>query len=385
MAKVTLRGLSWGHRRANGPLVPLTETFSARYPDIELDWVVRPLSDFEHQSLPQLASVYDLIVYDHPFSGSIVESGAFHPLSGRVGIPLNLTDSGAWLGPSMLSYRLGGTVWGLPIDAATQHAVYRADLLGTEPIPESWMAAIALGQRLQSKGHYLGIALIAPHALLTIGSLMANMGCPWETRIDQPFAIDRAGFSQAYDCLRQLLAYCPAAALRWNAIDLHDAMVARDDIAYCPCAYGYATYGEADQRKRLSFAPFAGDRAPFHAGSTLGGTGLAVSRATAHLEQALAFVNFAASQHAQRDLIPSRHGQPAATLAWHDPEIDARFNGFFSSTRSSIETAWIRPRYRGYIDFQAAAGQFVAASLQDDDTAAQLWGRLQPLIASVNP
>ena len=384
MAKVTLRGLSWGHRRANGPLIPLSDAFSAQNKDVAIEWVVRPLSDFEHQSLPDLASVYDFIIYDHPFSGSIVESGAFMPLSGHEALRVGVVDGLTWLGPSLATYRLGGTVWGLPIDAATQHAVYRADLLGEEPAPQSWTAAIALGYRLRKKSQYLGMAVTTPHAILTIASLMANLSCPWETRLDHPFAIDRAGFNEAYSQLQQLLAFCPHEALAWNAIDLHEAMMARDDVVFCPSAYGYGTYGEADFSKRLNFGPFAGLRAPYHAGSTVGGTGLGLSRVTKHPAEALRFLAFAASDRAQQQLIPSRHGQPAATLAWHDPEIDDRFNGFFSATRSSIEAAWVRPRYRGYIDFQAKAGQIAAEGLAADDSAAKVWTRIEPLLATVN-
>jgi multiple sugar transport system substrate-binding protein len=384
MATVILRGLSWGHRRATGPLVPLSESFSAQNPDISVEWVVRPLSDFEHQSLPDLASVYDFIIYDHPFSGSIVESGAFLPLSGYSDLRVGVSDDHLWLGPSLLSYRMGGTVWGLPIDAATQHAVYRADLIASEVMPESWTAAISLGERLRKRGLHLGLAVSTPHTILTIASLMANLGCPWETQPDRPFAIDRAGFCEAYSQVQALLRLCPEAALNWNAIDLHEAMVARDDVAYCPCVYGYGTYGEADYRARLSFGPFAGLKAPYHAGSTLGGTGLAVSRTTRHLPEAVSFLAFAASDQAQRHLIPSRHGQPAIELAWHDPDIDARFNGFFSATRSSIETAWLRPRYRGYIGFQAEAGHLAAEGLRSGNKAAAVWAKIEPLLATVN-
>lgn len=384
MAKVVLRGLSWGHRRANGPLIPLKDAFSAQDPDVSIEWVVRPLSDFEHQSLPELASVYDFIIYDHPFSGSIVESGAFLPLSGHPELPVSVGDDQHWLGASLLSYRLGGTVWGLPIDAATQHAVYRADLMASEPVPESWTAAITLGERLRKRGLHLGIAISTPHTILTIATLMANLGCPWETRVDHPFQIDRAGFCEAYARVQALLRLCPEAALEWNAIDLHEAMVARDDVVYCPCVYGYGTYGEADYRNRLSFGPFAGLKAPYHAGSTLGGTALAVSRTTRHPAEAIRFLAFAAGDVAQRNLIPSRHGQPALATAWHDPDTDARFNGFFSASRSSIETAWVRPRYRGYIDFQAEAGRLAADGLRSGDMAAAVWARIEPLLATVN-
>ncbi len=354
------------------------------HPDIMVDWTVRPLSDFEHQGLHDVASVYDLIIYDHPFSGSIVQTAAFLPLSGQPGLRVDLSDADRYLGGSLHSYRMGGTVWGLPIDAATQHAVFRADLTAGYHVPDNWTDALRLGEDLLRRGIHLGLAVQTPHAILTIAALMVNLGLPWETAPDAPFHIDHAGFAEAYDQLRALLRLCPPAAMGWNAIDLHEAMVARDDIAYAPCVYGYGTYGEVDQRRRLSFGPFAGLRTPYHAGSVLGGTGLGISRQTPHPQEALAFVRFAASDAAQMMLIPQHHGQPAVAAAWADPALDETFNGFFSAVAPSIIAAWTRPRYAGYIAFQAKAGRIVADGLGQGAAAAQAYAQIEPLFAAVN-
>lgn len=385
MTTTVLRGLTWGHRRATGPLEPLSAAFTERYPGIAVDWVVRPLSDFEHQSLAELASIYDLIIYDHPFSGSIVEAGAFEPLSSHPQTMLGLADASRYLGKSLCSYRSGGSVFGLPIDAATQHAAYRADLLDDagEAVPVSWSDAIALGGRLARRGVKLGLAVKTPHAGLAVAALMANAGFPWVTDPDRQFEIDRGAFVEAYEAVREIFSYCHREALHWNAIDLHEAMIARDDIAYTPCVYGYGTYGEADYRRRLSFADFAGRVAPYHAGSVLGGTGLAVSRQSKHKQAALAFVAFAASEEGQR-LIQSKHGQPGLASLWTQGEADRRFNGFFSGARRSIETAWIRPRHRGYIGFQAVFGTVIADGLESSAGAGTLWSNVAALFEGVN-
>jgi multiple sugar transport system substrate-binding protein len=385
MTTTILRGLTWGHRRATGPLVPLSAAFCSRHPDITVDWVVRPLSDFEHQGLAGFASIYDLIIYDHPFSGSIVESGVFEPLSSHSDTMLTLSEASRYLGGSMLSYRIGGSVFGLPIDAAAQHGIYRADLLydAGESVPLSWSDALMLGARLAPRGLKLGLAIKTPHAGLVVAALMANAGTPWSTLPDAMFSIDRSGFIDAYEAVRELFAYCHAEAVEWNAIDLHEAMVARDDIAYAPCAFGYGTYGESDYRRRLSFANFAGRVAPYHAGSVLGGTGLAVSRFSASKPAALSFVAFAASEEGQR-LIQSEHGQPGLASLWSDETADQRFNGFFSGTRESIEAAWTRPRHREYIAFQAAFGEIVAEGVKDGMKGTSLWPRIEPLVSGVN-
>jgi multiple sugar transport system substrate-binding protein len=385
MKTTLVRGLTWGHRRATGPLEPLTSAFLERHPGITVEWIVRPLSDFEHQGLAGLASIYDLIIYDHPFSGSIVETGAFEALSKYPSTKTGLADASLYLGRSLLSYRFGGSVFGLPIDAATQHAVYRADLLelAGEGVPEKWMDAIALGRRLARRGVKLGLAVKTPHAGLAIAALMANAGVPWPTEPDGDFSFGRDAFAEAYEAVRELFAFCDREALEWNAIDLHEAMVMRDDIAYTPCVYGYGTYGEADLRRRLSFADFAGRVAPYHAGSVLGGTGLAISRKSANKDAALAFVAYAASEEGQR-LIQSRHGQPGLGSLWEGGMADDAFNGFFTGARRSIETAWMRPRHRGYVPFQASFGKTVAHGLMHDEPANVVWDRVPPLFEGVN-
>lgn len=361
-----LRILNWGHRRATDPLAAAVATYRERRPDVAFDLVVRPLSDFEHEGIAGAALEHDLVVYDHPFSGDIAAAGVFLPLEERLAERLGAGLDARYTGPSLASYRFAGHVWGAPIDAATQHALVRRDLLDAagESLPQSWQDAVALGERLAVRGLKLGMAVETPHALLTLGSLMANAGSPWGTDPDAPMTIDPAAMADAFAWLRRLLAFCPAEALDWNSIDLHEAMVARDDIVYCPCVYGYATYGEADQRRPLAFAPFAGTAAPWQAGSAIGGTAIAVSRHCAAPDTALDFVAFLLEDAVQDSLIPGHHGQPATVTGWTDAGNDARFNGYFSAVRSSMDGAWIRPRHPGYPIFQRDAGIVAATALR---------------------
>lgn len=356
---VTLKGLAWGHRRATAPLPPLVAAFRAAHPDTDLavEWDVRPLSAFEHQTIAEIAGRYDLLIIDHPFCGDIAAAKAFVDLAPEAPDLFGPGADGLYIGPSLASYRYAGGVWAAPIDGATMHAAFRPDLMGDAALPDSWDEALALGARLRRKGLHLGLAVHTPHAAAAMFSLLANQGRPIPTDPAAPFALDRADLGDALDLVAALLALAPAEATGWSSIALHEAMVARDDIAYCPAVYGYATYGEADMRRRLGFGPFAGVAGP--SGSMLGGTGLAVSAASAHRAEAVAFACFCARGEVQDRIVGLNHGQPATLGAWHDPELDARFNGFFSGARSSMETAWVRPRRPGYIPFQNAAGTAV--------------------------
>jgi multiple sugar transport system substrate-binding protein len=235
-----------------------------------------------------------------------------------------------------------------------------------EATPLTGADALKLGERVRRRGLYLGTAIETPHALMTIGSLMANAGKPWATDPVKPLTMDEEAFFAAYGEVNALLAFCPPEALGWNSIDLHDAMVARDDVVYCPAVYGYATYGEADQRRRLAFGPFAGARAPYERGSTIGGTAIGVSTQCRAPDAALAFVAHMLDDVVQRTLVPPHHGQPAMVSGWKDAANDARFNGFYSSVARSVETAWVRPRRAGYPVFQAEAGRIVAKGLRSN-------------------
>jgi multiple sugar transport system substrate-binding protein len=356
---IRLRGMTWDHRRAIDPLKATQAQFAAHHPGIEIDWSSRPLHGFEFTPVVELARSYDLIILDHPFCGEIAKSGCLLPLddilTGELG-------SAAFVGPSLESYAYAGRVWALPVDAACQVAVSRPDLmvrLDAVP-PRDWAGVLSLGRQAVHRGMALAIGLRGVHSLMTFFTLCANLGSPCATEPGAPLVEpDTARAALAH--MRELLALCPAEALDWNSIALHDAMVARDNLVFCPAVYGYATYAESDQRRPLRFHDFPGPRGA--GGSTIGGTGLGVSAHCPHPEAALAYVRFAASAAAQK-AFALNHGQPARRDVWQDPAIDARFGGCFSATLGTMEACWIRPRFAGYLEFQAKAGDLIEQHLR---------------------
>jgi len=58
------------------------------------------------------------------------------------------------------------------------------------------------------------------------------------------------------------------------------------------------------------------------------------------------------------------HGQPALSAIWEDAAINERFGNCYRATRDTIEQSWIRPRYSGYLDFQAKAGSLIEQHLR---------------------
>ncbi|MGV6874782.1 ABC transporter substrate-binding protein [Pseudochelatococcus sp. B33] len=366
--------LNWQSRRAIEPVARAIALFRQSRPDCEIVQTVRPLSDFEHQDIEVVAKRHDIVVFDHPFCGAIAASGCFLPLEDLMPDVAGPGMDGRYIGPSLSTYRFAGHVWGAPIDGATQHAIYRPDLLQKlgGGLPVSHADVLGLGRRARDAGLYLGTAIETPHALLSIFSYMANRGEPVVADDHGLRDIPAASFAFAYDAVRAVMDLSPEEAKGWNSIDLHEAMATRDDVVYAPVVYGYATYGEPDLPNRLGFAPFAGGTAPHDAGTTIGGTAMGLSRFSASREAAAAFVRFMAGAEVQRRVVAENNGQPASLAGWQEADIDARFNGFFSSVRGTVERAWTRPRFNGYAAFQRRGGGIVADALRhgaDAETA----------------
>ncbi|MFN4140219.1 ABC transporter substrate-binding protein [Aestuariivirga sp.] len=377
MAEIRLKGMTWNHRRAVDPLLAANESFTERYAGIAVEWHARPLSGFEFTPIEDLAADYDLIVLDHPFMGQVARSGCLLSLNG---LALRKYD---FVGSSLATYEMGGELWAVPIDAACQVAVSRPDLMARlkAETPCDWAELLALAGRARVQGLSLAIGLKGVHSLMTFFTLMANLSTPCATKPEDPL-FAHADARQALNLIRELLSFCPPEVLDWNSIALHDRMAVSDDLVFCPAVYCYATYAEADQHHPLRFHDLPGPMGP--GGSTIGGTGLAVSARSAHPQAALAYAGFAASMETQR-LFAHHHGQPARTECWEDAEIDGRFGGCYANTRSTMERCWTRPRYDGYLAFQEKAGDLIEAHLRGNLTEASLFDALERLHRAAMP
>ena len=285
---VVLKGITWSHRRAIAPLRETLSGFVAEHPDIVVEWSERSLAGFEFDPVPLLAERFDLIILDHPFCGDIARSGCLVPLDDLAGL-----EDRSFVGPSLASYRYDGHLWALPVDAATQVAASRPDLMDRldAEVPRTWQDVIRLGKRAKGHGMQIGIALKGVHSLMTFFTLCANLGAPCDDRPGGQL-VDAEVAGNALDAIAELLSLAPKAALDWDSIALHEAMVAGDDLAYCPAVYLYATYAEPDHRRPLRFHDLPGLRGPDPSGSTLGGTGLGISAKCRDVDAALAYAAY---------------------------------------------------------------------------------------------
>jgi multiple sugar transport system substrate-binding protein len=92
-------------------------------------------------------------------------------------------------------------------------------------------------------------------------------------------------------------------------------------------------------------------------------------------------VRFAAGLAAQR-AFALHHGQPARREVWEDEAINQRFGGCFRATIATMDAAWIRPRHRGYLTFQAKGGELIEQHLRGNITPAALLAELQAQYAA---
>ena len=54
-----------------------------------------------------------------------------------------------------------------------------------------------------------------------------------------------------FGALRELAGLCDPAIFEWNPIAVYEALSRRDDLAYCPFAYGYSNYSRAGYSENL--------------------------------------------------------------------------------------------------------------------------------------
>ena len=98
--------------------------------------------------------------------------------------------------------------------------------------------------------------------------------------------------------------------------------------------------------------------------TVLGGTGIAISFGCRETALALEFSLYAAGRSCQSTLYGISGGQPARQSAWRDPLLNQITDDFFSRTAASLEAAYVRPRYPGYVGLQEHGGEAIVEYLK---------------------
>ncbi|HEV7277345.1 MAG TPA: extracellular solute-binding protein [Devosiaceae bacterium] len=356
--------MTWSHPRGYDPMVATAAEWQ-RQTGVEIVWEKRSLQDFESFPVEELARQYDLIVIDHPHVGQITAEKCLLPLdvTGREAERTALAAGS--VGQSYPSYNWEGRQWAFPIDAAAQVQAYRPDLVDRPA--EDWAEVVALARAGQ-----LVLPMLPPHSLMTFYTLAANLGTPCAS--DGDLLIDPKAGAEVLGRLKELAALIEPSNFAMDPIAASEAL-AREDavVAAMPYGYGYVSYAmDGFRPRRLAFAdiPAAGSSGP--AGSTLGGTGIAVSAFSQNQQAALDYAYWVAGAEVQTGLYASSGGQPGHAAAWEDEAVNGTTHGFYRDTRATLEAAWVRPRHDGYMGFQAAGSERLNRGLLSGEAAGSI-------------
>jgi multiple sugar transport system substrate-binding protein len=364
---IELTGITWNHTRGYLPMVATAQRYSELYPEVSITWHKRSLQAFADAPLPDLASRYDLMVIDHPSIGEAATHDLLLPLDQHLPAAF-LADQGTnSVGGSHPSYHYDGHQYALAIDAATPVAGWGPDLLrqaGVEP-PSTWDDLLILARR-----GLVTVPAIPIDSLMNLFMLANALGA-------EPFTLPgevvaEAQGIQALQLLRELVSLSAPGSLTRNPIRTWQLLADSDSVAYCPFAYGYSNYSRAGYAAKTLQT---GDLVTFNGKplrSTLGGAGLAISRSCKHPREAIAYAQFVASPMIQTTLYTNSGGQPGHRAAWLDSSLNTATNNFFTATLPTLDSAWVRPRFPGFIGFQDAASLLVHDYLVHGGSEAQV-------------
>ena len=360
-----LRGITWNHTRGLLPLVATAQRFNETHPGVQISWEKRSLQEFADGPIDRLAERFDLLVIDHPFVGFAARHETLLPLDKL--LPAAFLDNQARhsVGQSHGSYHYDGHQWALAIDAAAPVSSWRPQLLEQCGlfVPKTWEELLILARR-----GWVAIPAMPVDCLMNFFMFCASLGEDPFTQESMVVGTD-VGL-EALRLLRELLVLCSKECYAWSPIAVYEAIASRDNVGYCPFAYGYSNYarpGYAEYRLQFGELVSLNNGKPLR--STLGGTGLAISARCPNPELAGEYVQYVASARCQRSLYFESGGQPGHRQAWLDKAVNTASGNFFLDTLPVLERAYLRPRYAGYLHFQDKAGPIVHHFLRDSGDA----------------
>ena len=349
-----LKGITWNHTRGLLPMVATSQRFTELNPGIEISWKKRSLQEFADASIEDLAKRFDLLVIDHPWTGFGAHTNAILPLSDYLSAEYIKDQEINTVGRSYGSYVFSNKLWALPIDAATPVASARLDILEKQglKVPETYNDLLAL-----AKKGLVAFAGIPVDSLMTFYSFCCSLGeDPFQS---QEKVISTETGKKALQMHRELAQLIDPANFNRNPIQVYEAMVNSDEIAYCPFAYGYSNYSRIGYSKNLLhfYDLVKLNNNPMI--SSLGGTGLAVSSFSQHIPEAIKYAEFTGSSQVQQNIFADNGGQPGHLQAWKSDRINGITHDYFKNTLPALERAFLRPRYSGHMYFQDQAGDVV--------------------------
>lgn len=355
-----LKGMTWNHERGIAPLVKASALFKESC-GTEIIWDARSLSDFELLPLEKLSKQYDLIMIDHPHIGIAHEEELLLPLEEYLPETFLKVQKEGSVGLSYASYHWKGHQYAVPLDAAAQVSAYREEFLHGR-IPASWNEVLELAAALPD-GKKMGIPFVPVHAFSSFFSLCSQLAghsvwCDGEN-------LDEEIGGRALELLGDIVRNSHIASADMDPIQMLESMMWGDEIVYCPLVYGYSNYARKGYGSHIiKFADMPGKEGEPR-GSMIGGVGLAVSARCVHIDTAIEFLMMVADPEFQTHEFFMAGGQPGHMAAWEAISVNKASNNFFRNTLQTLKMGSMRPRFAGYIDFQAEAGKRIRSFILD--------------------
>jgi multiple sugar transport system substrate-binding protein len=265
------------------------------------------------------------------------------------------------VGRSHESYQWEGHQWALAIDAATPVSAYRPDLMdrASLPPPQTWDDVVALARR-----GLVALPSIPLDTFCNFANLCASIG-------SDLFASDERVTSRqkgrdALERLCELQSHVDERLFQLNPIRTLELMSSSDGYAYCPFTYGYSNYARPGFTEHpVRFGGVVQIEKGVAPSTMLGGTGLAVSARCEHRDAAVEYARFVASPRVQCGIYFQSGGQPSHRSAWLSDAANAATCNYFRDTLPTLDAAFLRPRYDGYLAFQDRAGDPIWHFLRD--------------------
>lgn len=370
---VKLRGITWDHSRGYTSIVGVTQRYAELHPGFDIAWEKRSLSEFESKPIEQLAAEYDFLVIDHPWAGFAAKHNVLLPLNEHLPEDFLANQKANSVGKSFESYNFDGFQSALPIDAASPIALSRPDKISEADLPRTFEEVLEL-----AKTGKVIYAATPTYLVMDFYAMCATAGADL-FGADEAHVVDREGGLATLADMKRLADLCDPVVFSLNTIDLHEELAKSDAAVYCPWVYGYVNYS----RRGYAANPVKASNIVTYHGSilqgVLGGTGLAISSGTKHVAEAVDFVRYALSPEVQSTLYSDCGGQPGHRAAWLDEECNRTTLGFFKDTLETLDAAYLRPRYSGYLHFQDNAGPVLHEFVQGHKTAEETLDELDAI------
>ena len=366
---IKLKGMTWDHSRGFDPMLATSKKFQETHNNsVTIQWDKRPLQAFADRPIEDMTDDYDMIVIDYPHVGEVASKGLLQNLDlPKYSSHIEQLKKQS-VGKSHESYYINNKQWALAIDAASQTACYREDLIPS--YPSNWNALLDL-----AKNNKVLWPLKPVHAISSFYSVYNNITTelmPDQKKfIDKNFGVETLTMMKAVS--KELITDC----LTMDPIQTAELMTKTNDFFYCPYIYGFSNYSRKNYRKYiLKYIDVINLSGKGPAGTHLGGTGIAVSNVSKNKDLAIEYAFWIASAECQKSLFYESGGQPGNSVAWEDDKINKETNNFFRGTRKTLDLAWVRPRHNGYMKFQDESGNLINEYLQSEIKAESICEKL---------